>query len=102
MTVFQNEGRYDTSNVVFGDGEIKVYDKKNKVPGMRHIDYGLSLFKLSAFDEWPAEQPFDLADVMQHLVARKQLAGYEVKERFYEIGSHGGLAELEQLLTRNP
>ena len=98
MTVFQNEGRFDTSNVVFGDGEIKVYDKKNKVPEMRHIDYGLSLFKASAFDGWPADKPFDLADVMQRLVAQKQLAGFEVNERFYEIGSHEGLAELEALL----
>lgn len=98
MTVYQNEGRYDTSNVVFGEGEIKVYDKKNKVPEMRHIDYGLSLFKASAFDEWPGDKAFDLADVMQRLVARKQLAGYEVKQRFYEIGSHAGLAELEAYL----
>jgi hypothetical protein len=29
---------------------------------------------------------------------QKQLAGFEVKERFYEIGSHEGLAELEALL----
>ena len=98
MTVYQNEGRYDTSNVVFGDGEIMVYDKKNKLPEMRHIDYGLSLFKASAFEEWPGDKAFDLADVMQRLVARKQLAGFEVKERFYEIGSHAGLAELEALL----
>lgn len=98
MTVFQNEGRFDTSNVVFGDGEIKVYDKKNKAPEMRHIDYGLSLFKSPAFDQWPGDKPFDLADVMQSLVAGEQLAGYEVKERFYEIGSHEGLAELEALL----
>ena len=102
MTVFQNEGRFDTSNVVFGDGEIKVYDKKNKVPEMRHIDYGLSLFKSSAFDDWPADKPFDLADVMQRLVARKQLCGFEVKQRFYEIGSHEGLAELESLLAKAP
>lgn len=100
MTVFQNEGRYDTSNVVFGDGEIKAYDKKNKTPEMRHIDYGLSLFKASVFEDWPSDKPFDLADVMQRLVARKQLAGFEVKERFYEIGSHAGLAELEALLGR--
>jgi NDP-sugar pyrophosphorylase family protein len=98
MTVFQNEGRFDTNNVVFGDGEIKGYDKKNRLPEMRHIDYGLSLFKATAFDEWPADKPFDLADVMQRLVAQKQLAGFEVKQRFYEIGSHAGLAELEALL----
>jgi NDP-sugar pyrophosphorylase family protein len=100
MTVFQNEGRFDTSNVVFGEGEIKVYDKKNKVPEMRHIDFGLSLFRAAAFDDWPADKPFDLADVMQRLVARKQLAGFEVKERFYEIGSHEGLAELEAALAK--
>jgi N-acetyl-alpha-D-muramate 1-phosphate uridylyltransferase len=98
MTVYRNEGKYDTSNVVFGDGEIQVYDKKNKLPEMRHIDYGLSLFKASVFDAYPADQPFDLAEVMGRLVREKQLAGYEVKERFYEMGSPAGLAELEERL----
>ena len=98
MTVFRNEGKFDTSNVVFADGEIKIYDKKAKLPEMRHIDYGLSLFKASVFGQFPADAQFDLADVMQKLVHEKQLAGYEVAERFYEIGSHAGLAELESLL----
>ena len=101
MTVYRNEGKYDTSNVVFGDGEIKVYDKKNKLPEMQHIDYGLSLFKASVFDTYPVDQPFDLAQVMGDLVRQKQLAGFEVKERFYEIGSPAGLAELEARLRRN-
>ena len=33
MTVYRNEGRYDTSNVVFRDGEIAVYDKKTPSAG---------------------------------------------------------------------
>jgi NDP-sugar pyrophosphorylase family protein len=98
MTVFRNEGKFDTSNVVFAGGEIKVYDKKNKAPEMWHIDYGLSLFKASVFDAYAADQVFDLADVMGRLVREKQLAGFEVRERFYEIGSPAGLAELESLL----
>jgi NDP-sugar pyrophosphorylase family protein len=98
MTVYRNEGKYDTSNVVFGDGEIVVYDKKAKSPDMRHIDYGLSLFQASVFDAYPAGQIFDLAEVMGKLVREKQLAGYEVRERFYEIGSPAGLTELETLL----
>ncbi|HTX20370.1 MAG TPA: nucleotidyltransferase family protein [Candidatus Aquilonibacter sp.] len=98
MTVFRNEGKYDTSNVVFRSGEIVVYDKKNRLPEMRHIDYGLSLFKSSVFDSYSPGQPFDLAEVMGKLVREKQLAGYEVCERFYEIGSPAGLAELESLL----
>jgi NDP-sugar pyrophosphorylase family protein len=99
MTVYRNEGKYDTSNVVFADGEIKVYDKKQRLPEMRHIDYGLSLFRAEAFERYPADKPFDLAEVMRDLVVEKQLAGFEVKERFYEIGSHAGLEELNVLLA---
>lgn len=102
MTVFRNEGKFDTSNVVFADGEIKVYDKKDKVPEMQHIDYGLSLFKTSVFDAHGDDQVFDLAEVMGRLVREKQLAGYEVHERFYEMGSPAGLAELESLLQSKP
>lgn len=102
MTVYRNEGRYDTSNVVFRNGEILVYDKRVKLPEMQHIDYGLSLFRAEVFAEYPPDQKFDLADVMTQLVARKQLAGYEVPERFYEIGSHAGLEELRALLSRPP
>lgn len=98
MTVYRNAGRYDTSNVVFRDGEIVVYDKKNRVPEMQHIDYGLSLFKAVVFNAYAPDQPLDLAQVMGGLVHEKQLAGYEVRERFYEMGSPAGLAELESLL----
>jgi NDP-sugar pyrophosphorylase family protein len=98
MTVYQNQERYDTSNVRFEAGEIKVYDKKNKVTGMHHIDYGLGVFHPAAFDGFPPETVVDLADVQKALVSRRQLAGYEVKQRFYEIGSPPGLAELNQLL----
>jgi NDP-sugar pyrophosphorylase family protein len=98
MTVYRNEGRYDISNVVFRDGEIAVYDKKNRPPEMRHIDYGLSLFKAPVFESYATDRPFDLTEVMGKLVRERQLAGYEVRERFYEIGSPAGLAELESLL----
>ena len=99
MTVYRNEGKYDTSNVVFADGEIKIYDKKNQLPEMRHIDYGLSLFKSSVFAAYPADEKFDLAEVMGQLVRDRQLAGYEVLERFFEMGSPAGLEELERRLA---
>jgi NDP-sugar pyrophosphorylase family protein len=98
MTVYENHGRYDASNVWFEHGEIKVYDKQNKVPQMHHIDYGLGVFRPAAFDGFPRDAVVDLAEVQKKLVARRQLAGYEVKERFYEIGSPEGLQELDALL----
>ena len=100
MTVYRNEGRYDTSNVVFARGEVRVYDKQVRSPEMQHIDWGLSLFRAAAFEEYPGGARFDLADLMGRLVSRRQLAGYEVQERFYEIGSPSGLAELDALLKR--
>src|SRR5688572_28615054 len=79
MTVYENHGRYDTSNVWFEHGAIKVYDKKIKVPQMHHIDYGLGVFRAAAFDGFPRDAVVDLAEVQKSLVAREQLAGYEIK-----------------------
>lgn len=98
MTVYENHGRYDTSNVEFSAGEIRRYDKKIKTPAMHHIDYGLGVFRAAAFDGFPRDAVVDLAEVQKSLVARRQLAGYEIKQRFYEIGSHEGLNELDTLL----
>ena len=100
MTVFENHGHYDTSNVWFQDGAIKVYDKKARLPQMQHIDYGLGAFHAAAFDGFSREAVVDLAEVQKALVARHQLAGYEIRQRFYEIGSPAGLAELDALLRK--
>ena len=100
MTVYENHGHYDASNVWFEAGEIKVYDKKHKTPQMHHIDYGLGVFRATAFDGFPRDAVVDLAEVQKSLVAQKQLAGCEIKDRFYEIGSPAGLAELDALLKK--
>jgi len=103
MTVYENRDRYDTSNVWFEAGEIRVYDKKNRLPQMHHIDYGLGVFRSAAFDGLPRGAVVDLAEVQRTLAARGQLAGWEVRERFHEIGSPDGLKELDALLrSRQP
>ncbi len=99
MTVFKNNGQYDASNVVYRDGHIVCYDKTNRSPAMTHIDYGLGVFKAEALAGYPADGRLDLATVYQHLLARDQLAGHEVAERFYEIGSPAGLEETRILLA---
>ena len=53
MTVFHNEGRWDTSNVVFADGTIRTYDKKERQPAMQHIDYGLGILKAETLAPYP-------------------------------------------------
>lgn len=98
MTVFHNEGRWDTSNVIFADGTIRCYDKKERQPAMRHIDYGLGILRAEVLACRPENEAFDLADVYRDLSRAGELAGFEVRQRFYEIGSHAGLAELDILL----
>ena len=101
MTVFRNQNRWDSSNVCFAGGQIVQYDKRNQFSEMQFIDYGLSLFRATAFDDFPSGHALDLADVLQTLVQKNELAGYEAKTRFYEIGSHAGLAELDEHLKKS-
>jgi NDP-sugar pyrophosphorylase family protein len=98
MTVYRNDGQFDTSNVEYQAGTIRRYDKKVLTPAMRHIDYGLGVFRRESFADVPRGQKFDLASHFQNLLARGQLAGYEITERFYEIGSITGLDELRRLM----
>jgi len=98
MTIFKNEGRWDASNVWFDQGELRRYDKKVRTPEMQHIDYGIAVLKEEVFAPFPDHLPFDLADVYSRLVSQNQMAACEVKQRFYEIGSREGLAELDSLL----
>ncbi len=98
MTVFANQGRFDASNILFEDGEIQQYSKTYRGPAMRHIDYGLSCLTAEALRRWPEGSAFDLSDLMVDLLARNELAAFEVHERFYEIGSPEGLMEADAML----
>jgi NDP-sugar pyrophosphorylase family protein len=99
MTVFRNEGKWDTSNIEFEVGEILAYSKTNRTPKMHYIDYGLGVFRAEAFQHLPAGKACDLTELYGDLLRRKQLAAFEVRERFYEIGSPEGLRETAEFLA---
>jgi len=69
---------------------------------MRHIDYGLGVLSRSALDLVPEDRSYDLALVYQQLLERGELAGFEVVERFYEVGSWAGIQELSEHLSAHP
>jgi NDP-sugar pyrophosphorylase family protein len=93
MTVYRNENAFDRSNVLMRAGQIVRYDKQGRTPDMRHIDYGLGVLHARAFAGYPDGEAFDLVRVYQDLLARGELAAFEVATRFYEIGSPEGLEE---------
>jgi len=100
MTVYRNEGLYDSSNVEYDGSRIISYDKAHRTPAMQYIDYGLGAFHRAVFESIPEGEKRDLAKVYQELLAAGKLAAYEVKERFYEIGSIEGLRETVEFLAQ--
>jgi len=98
MTVYRNADAWDSSNVEFDGQQIVAYSKQEKTPHMLFIDWGLGMIGAGAFAGWENVERFDLADLYGRLVEGGDLMGYEVKDRFYEIGSHAGLSETDSLL----
>jgi NDP-sugar pyrophosphorylase family protein len=102
MCVLRNEGRWDSSNAAVAGGLVTRYQKGLADPvaeGLDHIDYGFSILdRDSTMQTIEPQAPTDLAELYARLAADGEVAAFEVSERFYEIGSPAGLAELEALL----
>jgi N-acetyl-alpha-D-muramate 1-phosphate uridylyltransferase len=103
MTVLRNQDRWDTSNAIVAEGRVVLYDKRGTDPRAgerRWIDYGLSVLNSGVIAERVPEGAIrDLAGVYHDLSVEGRLAAFETNERFYEVGSPEGLAELEQHLA---
>lgn len=105
MTVYRNDGRWDGSNAVLADDRVSWYQKGllPPPPDMRWIDYGLLALRRPVIaDRVPAGTPQDLGPLCSGLAAEGLLAGLEVFERFYEIGSASGREELEAVFAALP
>jgi N-acetyl-alpha-D-muramate 1-phosphate uridylyltransferase len=98
MTVYRNENQLIPSNLLFENGLIVAYEKKQPLPTMKHCDFGLSFFHCGAFAG--TQPPFDLSIVIEKLIAEKQLAGFESAQRFFEVGSEQGVQDLEHHLNQ--
>ena len=100
MTVFLNEGKWDSSNVEFSEGKIINYSKTERSPQMTHIDYGLGVFSKEVFEKVSPDLTFDLASLYESLARKDLLAALEVRQRFYEVGSFSGIKELRHYLKQ--
>src|SRR6185503_15422581 len=98
MTVLANGDRWDQSNVVFQDGRLLRYDKRQRTPDMAYIDYGVSLLRARALARLAPATPADVADLYSALVGEGRMTGFEVLRRFYEIGSPAGLEDTRRFI----
>jgi N-acetyl-alpha-D-muramate 1-phosphate uridylyltransferase len=99
MTVLRNDNRWDKSNVLLENGEVAEYDKQSRRTDLSHIDFGLSVLSRGVLSAYGEATFIDLADVCRDLAKRRQLAAYEVSERFYEVGSPQGILDAEDFLS---
>jgi MurNAc alpha-1-phosphate uridylyltransferase len=102
MTVYRNKNLFDTSNVEFVNGRLVNYEKGIYDRKMHHIDYGLTYFRQEAFLPNSKVLPFDLSRICNMMAKNGKLDGFEVFERFYEIGSVKGIEDLSEFLRRPP
>lgn len=99
MTVYKNHDRYERSNTAIEGSMVKQYSKKEKTKDTVYIEYGANVFRKEVLSMVPANQYYSLDDLFPRLINMGELLAFEVKERFYEIGSPQGLKEFEQYVT---
>jgi MurNAc alpha-1-phosphate uridylyltransferase len=100
MTVYEDRNELENSNVEYTNGRVVNYDKSVQSANMKHIDFGLSYFSAKSFLFPEFRTDFDLAEVYKKLAKEEQIAGFEVFEKFYEIGSVQGIDQLSNHLRR--
>ena len=101
MTVYHNRNVSDVSNIIMKDGKIIKYDKKSRDPSMHYIDYGLIVIRKKIFEQYPANEPFDLSYILSQSVDAGMVEPYDVTQRFYEIGSVEGIRETEDYIRNH-
>lgn len=103
MTIYRNRNALEVSNILIKYRRIVKYNKDEHTPAMEYIDYGLIVIRKGIFDPYPSHGPFDLSLVLSQSVDAGLVAGYEVRKRFYEIGSISGIKETgDYIRTRIP
>jgi NDP-sugar pyrophosphorylase family protein len=98
MAIYHNAGQWDASNVVSDGAWVLRYEKGTGDPSFDHIDYGATALRRASVSGFSEGQPFGLDTLQRELAARRRLRACVAHERFYEIGSPNGLAELDHYL----
>jgi len=101
MTVYKNHDRYGRSNTAVEGNLVTKYSKKETCDDMVYIDYGANIFRKEALKIVPEKQFYPLEQIIPNLIETEELLAFEVKERFYEIGSLQGLEDFKRYIERH-
>jgi NDP-sugar pyrophosphorylase family protein len=99
MTVYRNQNRYDRSNTAITGNLVTKYTKQDRTQDMVYIDYGANIFRKEALKMIPEDQFYPLEEFFPRLIVKEELLAFEVKERFYEIGSPQGIKDFAEYIS---
>jgi NDP-sugar pyrophosphorylase family protein len=99
MAVFENQGRWDASNTCVSGELVTRYEKGSRDPELTFIDYGATALRRELIAALPEGEALGLDQLQARLAGQGRLRAYRAQERFYEIGSREGLAELDAYLA---
>lgn len=102
MSVLENYNQFGKSDLVVKHGLVTEFNKEKQSDEMKWINYGATLLRKKALDAIPNYQSYGEEQFYNQLIARKELAAFEVRDRFYEIGTPAGLGQFEKFLSENP
>ena len=97
MVVYQNFDKFDSSNIIINNEKVVKYDGE-KTKETTYIDYGVSLFRKKILQDVPQDVFYSTNDLFSKLVKQKELLAYEVKKRFYHIGTPEALKEFKKYI----
>jgi NDP-sugar pyrophosphorylase family protein len=100
MSVYPNKGQWDASNVVMdaSGGWVARYEKGQSGPEWDHIDYGATALRREVIAALALGEKHGLDAIQRVLAGQKRLRACIARERFFEIGSPEGLADLDRHL----
>lgn len=92
ISVYDNHDKITANNVqLTDDGLVLAYDKKMSTPAMNGVEAGVSLLNKTVL-ELAVDRTFSLeTDIFPKLINRGRLFGLLTSQRFYDIGTPGGL-----------
>jgi len=98
MAIFRNNNKYDKSNIELQKLKKILYFRKIPKKRLFYIDYGASYVSKRIFKGIKKNAKLDLAVLFEKISQNNMLKGFEVKKRFYEIGSYNGIRDIKKYL----
>ena len=97
--VYNNVENIAPNNILLDNSNLILsYDKQNP-ERMSHVDAGVSILKKRFLELIPEKKTFSLEEeAFPMLIRKKELMGFPIKERFYDIGTFGRLRMFREFL----